>query len=322
MADTLEKEVIKEICATGDKTNTIPDTTGVGSNALSYADGFPVATSTPQSDGGIPPKRTDMNKVLNMLSKNQEFLQNGGSFSFDSSVSTVVGGYPKGARLLYNDKKGNKYYVESLKNNNTDEPSAENILKISKGYYYTMPVVATSNDLPADDTNGSFCLCLGDNLVYVWNISLQRWDGYSLLRDCIISNLDSSAIYIFDETDWVNANTEYSWITYNTETEKPIVGINSTAIKNLITGTKDIPHLANFPTLVIYGDVEDQTDSNWNFKLQVSTDQTNWITISSWKVGSGDPDSSPIYNTIIDAGLYWKFTCSKNTYTLKYASLI
>ncbi|MBR2505373.1 MAG: hypothetical protein IKB70_00320 [Bacilli bacterium] len=126
MADSLTKELIKEICAIGDKTSLIPETTETGSNALSYAQGFPVTTATPQSDGGIPPKRTDMNKVLNLLSKNQVFLQNGGVYTFDSSISTAIGGYPLGAVLRFYDEEGS-YLVRSLVANNTEEPSLSNI---------------------------------------------------------------------------------------------------------------------------------------------------------------------------------------------------
>ena len=126
MANRLEKELIKEICANGDKTSLIPETAETGSNALSYDEGFPVATATPQSDGGIPPKRTDMNKVLNLLSKNQVFLQNGGVYTFDSTISTAIGGYPLGAILRFYDGDAS-YLVSSLENNNTEAPTKANI---------------------------------------------------------------------------------------------------------------------------------------------------------------------------------------------------
>lgn len=232
MATTLEKEVIKEICATGDKTNTIPETTQSGSNALSYADGFPIATSTPQSDNGIPPKRTDMNKVLNMLSKNQVFLQNGGAYSFDSSVSTAIGGYPKGARLLYTDIGGQKYTIESLKDNNISTPTSANIYSVTNLKKAEGIVEEISPDLPTatEDRLGQIYLaqapvtstkpagtkafvCQQGNNGYVWaqnNISSLFVDG-----DTIFVN-DTKEYYgiingVFVAIGYDGLNT-YQWI--------------------------------------------------------------------------------------------------------------
>ena len=139
MAETLDKEIIKEICSSGDKTTSIPAITESGSNALSFAEGFPIATSTPQSDGGIPPKRTDMNKVLNYLSKALLFLQNGGIYSYDSNVSTAIGGYPLNAIVEYTDTYGNTFKIKSLVANNTNAPSLSNIKFNTSGsgtYYW------------------------------------------------------------------------------------------------------------------------------------------------------------------------------------------
>ena len=327
MASSLENELIKEICSSGDKTTTIPATTQSGSNSLSYADGFPVATATPQSDGGIPPKRTDMNKVLNLLSKNLVFIQNGGSISFNSTIATGIGGYPKGARVLYDDKASNKYYIESLKDNNSTEPTEENIYKAPITFTSVSCVVSTTDNLPtaSADTTSDFYLCLADSLVYITMANhsttptTYSWAGFSLGE--IFLDKSTSDFYVKNEGQAVSVASLYDWIAYNTQTKPTIMGITAYALNHLNFGTytKDVVHHTTKPTLIVCGDTT--THSGWNFSLLVSTDQTNWITVNRYQVQAGDPDSSPIFSTIIDGGLYWKFTCSINSYVLKSASL-
>lgn len=112
-------------CNSGDKTETIP-TTDLGTNAASLAKGFPVITSTATSQGGIPPKRTDFNGILNLLSQYCFFMQNGGSFEYDAEVATAIGGYPQGAILRFYEEDGS-YLVKSLVDNNTTAPTTSNI---------------------------------------------------------------------------------------------------------------------------------------------------------------------------------------------------
>lgn len=216
MADTLTKEVIKVICATGDKTNTIPDTTEVGSNALSYAEGFPIATSTPQSDGGIPPKRQDMNKVLNILSKNQVFLQNGGVYSYDSEISTAIGGYPKGAILKFS-KGLNHYDIKALKDS-PNEP-VEDILGNTGNIYFARKIeqmyriVATQNDLPVPsaDTYGKFCFVTSENSFYIGG----RAFGGSYIWENMGNDLYAmvkAEVFTYDNITFYKQNSSYQWV--------------------------------------------------------------------------------------------------------------
>ncbi len=216
MADNLTKEVIKEICATGDKTTRIPDTTEIGSNALSYADGFPIATSTPQSDGGIPPKRQDMNKVLNILSKNQVFLQNGGVYSYDSEISTAIGGYPKGAILKFS-KGLNHYDIKALKNS-PNEP-VEDILGNTGNIYFARKIeqmyriVATQNDLPTPsaETYGKMCFVTSENSFYIGGRVLggsYTWENmgnnlYEMVR---------ADVFTYDNITFYKQNSSYQWV--------------------------------------------------------------------------------------------------------------
>lgn len=76
--------------ANNSTTETIPATT-TESGKASWDQGFPVETSLPLSEGGIPPKYGDFNGVLNVLSQFCVFAQAGGQFTWSSTLSYSVG---------------------------------------------------------------------------------------------------------------------------------------------------------------------------------------------------------------------------------------
>lgn len=324
MADTLEKAVIKEICATGDKTNTIPDTTQSGSNALSYADGFPIATATPQSDGGIPPKRTDMNKVLNMLSKNQVFAQNGGAYSYDSSVATAIGGYPKGARLLYKDGRY-EYYIESLKDNNSTEPTDESVYIVpNKAVIGGVAVVETTSQLPTatEDTLTDKYLCLADNKIYFTAINRQTqtyyWQGYSLTNSVFFAE-NTRAYWIYDtnNSSYVNANTIYSWV--KTEDVKSVPMPDYSSINT--TYSADVEHLASNNILVmVHLQAQDKTTPA-RFLIGANAGLTADVEIASWSIIGANSRADwfiPVPN-----GYRWKVVSGNiTTVTIKVLNII
>lgn len=102
----------------GDK-NTIPASATSTGNA-SLAEGFPPITQTPIEEGGIPPSRKDFNGILNLATRLQYFLQQGGYFTFDTTVATLLGGYPENAVLYYLKSDGSVHFLKSAKTNNTD----------------------------------------------------------------------------------------------------------------------------------------------------------------------------------------------------------
>lgn len=114
-------------CNSGDKTGTIP-TADTGTNAASLAKGFPLITSTPVNEGGVPPKRKDFNGIINLLSQYCFHLQNGGTFEYSAEVATAIGGYSNKAVLRYIDPdNGCIRKIKSLINNNQNAPSNTNI---------------------------------------------------------------------------------------------------------------------------------------------------------------------------------------------------
>lgn len=68
--------------------NTIPATnsTPSASQAASWTDGFPAQCSLPLSAGGIPPARADFNGILNTMTQSERFTQEGGVWTWASTV--------------------------------------------------------------------------------------------------------------------------------------------------------------------------------------------------------------------------------------------
>lgn len=93
--------------------------TDAGTNQTSYQKGFPELTATPVVDGGIPPNRLDMNAILQLITTYLMAIQNGQYLTFDSSVSSKIGGYPRGAVLWHLTNGVPDYMVASLVDNNT-----------------------------------------------------------------------------------------------------------------------------------------------------------------------------------------------------------
>ena len=112
--------LIPRIFASGGTTqDPIPETVAEGSNRASYQMGWPEVTSTPIDEGGIPPNRLDFNGLGTLLTTYLYALQNGQYITFNSSVSTKIGGYPLNAVLWYINNGVPQYMVRSLVANNT-----------------------------------------------------------------------------------------------------------------------------------------------------------------------------------------------------------
>lgn len=104
--------------------NTIPVASQVGitPGAASLETGFPSLTFTPLASGGVPPAGADFNGILNLITGVQQWQSAGGIFKYDSTFSTSVGGYPKGAILESSD--GSTLWLCLADNNTTDPDGA------------------------------------------------------------------------------------------------------------------------------------------------------------------------------------------------------
>lgn len=113
--------LLKPFAESGDK-NTIPVTNSDASNPqlADLTNGFPEVTSLDPDDGGIPAERKDFNGLGYLTTTYDFFYQAGGTFTYDETIASAIGGYPLGARLWYDDGNGHTAILKSTKANNTD----------------------------------------------------------------------------------------------------------------------------------------------------------------------------------------------------------
>lgn len=97
--------------------NTIPDAPS-GSHLASYTQGFPPITMLPITSGGIPPEGDDFNGIFFSITKHTLWVNAGGQYLFDGTLSTAIGGYPKGMVLQNNALTAS--YISLVDNNTTD----------------------------------------------------------------------------------------------------------------------------------------------------------------------------------------------------------
>ncbi len=107
--------------ATGGLKNAIPANANPATGNAGYDQGFPAVNMTPKVAGGIPPFGQDFNGVLFEITTILRYMQAGGMPTFSSSLSTAIGGYPKGAVIIAAD--GVTQYQNQV-DGNTNDPNA------------------------------------------------------------------------------------------------------------------------------------------------------------------------------------------------------
>lgn len=117
--DFTQPTMIPAVWASGGQHAIIPSTTSERGRA-SFQSGFPTETSTPIAQGGVPPVRQDFNAMGYIPMSHAFYAQNGGCYTFNSAVSTAIGGYPKGAILWVWSNGVPAYPVVSMKGGNSD----------------------------------------------------------------------------------------------------------------------------------------------------------------------------------------------------------
>lgn len=116
--------VIPRVWASGGTTQSPIPENATGTNRASYQEGFPVKTATPVADGGIPPNRLDFNGMGTIFTSYAYAMQEGWVPTYDSTVSSKIGGYPKGAVLWIMSNGVPQYAVRSTVANNTNNPAS------------------------------------------------------------------------------------------------------------------------------------------------------------------------------------------------------
>lgn len=112
--------LLKPFADSGDK-NSLPSVNTDTSNPqrADLTNGFPQITGLLPSQGGLPPERKDFNALGYLTTTYDYFYQAGGVFTFDSTISSAIGGYPLNARLWYTNSSGQSMILRSTKQNNT-----------------------------------------------------------------------------------------------------------------------------------------------------------------------------------------------------------
>ena len=86
-----QPDIIPKAWAANNSTaDSIPETTSESGKA-SWDQGFPVETSLPLSQGGVPPKYGDFNGILKILSQFALFAQAGGQYAWSNALAYGVG---------------------------------------------------------------------------------------------------------------------------------------------------------------------------------------------------------------------------------------
>ena len=126
--------------------NTIPTASQIGitNGKASLTDGFPPLTFTALSAGGVPPFGADFNGILNEITAIQQWQNAGGFFPYDSTFSTAVGGYPKGAILQAAAFGG--LWVSTAENNTTN-PDTGGAGWVSLAFEGSQAITVTSSDV-------------------------------------------------------------------------------------------------------------------------------------------------------------------------------
>lgn len=117
--------------------------------------GFPPSQEQDPTTGGQYVKRAEINGIFKLYSEHIEFINKGGSYTFNNDIANA-GGYSQGA-TLWNDYY--KRFVTSLKDNNTDNfvTDINKIDGISWGFtelsdYINIPEIPITADFTANGT--------------------------------------------------------------------------------------------------------------------------------------------------------------------------
>ena len=205
--------LLKPFADSGDKNN-IPET-ATGTQQASLDEGFPPVTSLPLTQGGIPPERKDFNGLGNLLSKQYFYLQNGGRFTFNQSVSDAIGGYPQNATLWFKDEAlGISYPVTSLINNNTynfvttpsyiDGIKWKRVIDSFPSTQITNCLTEIPQDIKLELSSGTLKLKAGSE-VYVPN-GAGVFDTVTIASDITVTKNTNESCFVF----YIN-NTLYVW---------------------------------------------------------------------------------------------------------------
>jgi hypothetical protein len=127
----------------GYATNPVPAT--ASGAAASQQLGFPPLTATPTGSGGTPPNIADFNGLEFYNTSWLQWVQAGGPIAYDATLSSNIGGYPRGAVLQSAVTFGQ--FWQSTVDNNTSDPDTggANWQRLPIGLSGVEPLAIASN---------------------------------------------------------------------------------------------------------------------------------------------------------------------------------
>lgn len=162
--------------------NAIPPAANPATGRAGFDQGFSAINMTAKEAGGIPPFGQDFNGIFYEVTNILRYMQAGGQPTFDASLATAIGGYPKGAVILGSD--GETLWQSQISDNG-DDPDiyADNWLKVDVNLRQDLsdfPTKIAANGLGSTAHYGE--VIIGDNPM--GNVG-DDWPNPVGLRDAI-----------------------------------------------------------------------------------------------------------------------------------------
>lgn len=279
--ENLEKpQVISGAFAYNGQKNDIPDAP-TGTAHASIQEGFPPITMIPQEDGGEAPYGQDFNGLGNLLSQFYFFTQNGGTYTFNQSVSDAIGGYPEGARLWYVDSStGEASLLRSTKGNNTDNfvTNPEVI-----GTSWVLDIVTQGYvQEQLEPVKAAIVARLPAGFVAAWPGNTPP-DGWLVCNGSAVSRTTYADLFAAIGTTFGagDGSTTFKLPDYQGDFLRGYLSGTSSAI-----GTRQaegLPNISGYISYLLMGEDGQKSDGALSATLQVGNRLTNAGTGSAWK---------------------------------------
>ncbi len=100
------------------KNGTLGTIDNTSSTNMNYSDGFPTVYGAPSANSGKFVTRGEINRLGNIATNDMFYLKCGGLNTYDANFAQTIGGYPKGAVVIYLTEARELFYAISLVDNN------------------------------------------------------------------------------------------------------------------------------------------------------------------------------------------------------------
>lgn len=280
MQDLTLPQVLSGAFAYNGEKNTIPEEP-TGSFLASIQEGFPPITMMPKKNGGQPPEGKDFNGIFNLMSQFYFFTQNGGTYTFNQSVSDAIGGYPEGARLWYVDSStGEASLLRSTKGNNTDNfvTNPEVI-----GTSWVLDIVTQGYvQEQLEPVKAAIVARLPAGFVAAWPGNTPP-DGWLVCNGSAVSRTTYADLFAAIGTTFGagDGSTTFKLPDYQGDFLRGYLSGTSSAI-----GTRQaegLPNISGYISYLLMGEDDQKSDGALSATLQVGNRLTNAGTGSAWK---------------------------------------